>query len=48
MQEIQDLPRGQEDCGGRHGNPLQYSCLINPTDRVWWAIVHRLTRVRHD
>ena len=22
-------------------NPLQYSCLENPTDRgVWWAIVH--------
>ena len=29
-----------------HSNPLQYSCLGNPTDRgVWWAIVHR---VRHD
>ena len=25
----------------RHGNPLQYSCLKNPTDRgTWWAIVH--------
>ena len=27
---------------GRHGNPLQYSCLENPIDRgAWWATVHR-------
>ena len=25
--------------GGRHGNPLQYSCLENPMDRgTWWAM----------
>ena len=30
---------------GWHGNPLQYSCLENPTDReAWWAIVHRVTK----
>ena len=24
--------------GEGHGNPLQYSCLENPTDRgAWWA-----------
>ena len=24
--------------GGRHGNPLQYSCMENPTDRgAWWS-----------
>ena len=24
-----------------NGNPLQYSCLENPTDRgAWWATVH--------
>ena len=24
-------------------NPLQYSCLGNPVDRVaWWAIVHEV------
>ena len=22
--------------GGRHGNPLQYSCLENPMDRGAW------------
>ena len=27
--------------GGGHGNPLQYSCLENPTDRgAWQAAVH--------
>ena len=31
--------------GGRHGNPLQYSCLENPMDRGdWWAMVHRVTK----
>ena len=31
--------------GGGHGNPLQYSCLENPTDRVaWWATVHRVAK----
>ena len=29
--------------GGRHANPLQYSCLENPMDRgIWWATVHRV------
>ena len=29
--------------GGGHGNPLQYSCLENPTDRgAWQATVHRV------
>jgi len=28
--------------GGRHGNPLQYSCL---EDRgAWWATVHRVAQ----
>ena len=27
--------------GGRHGNPLQYSCLENPMDKgAWQATVH--------
>ena len=31
--------------GGRHGNPLQYSCLENPMDRgAWQATVHRVTK----
>ena len=37
------LPRGG------HHNPLQYSCLENPTDRgAWWATVHSVERVIHD
>ena len=32
--------------GQQNGNPLQYSCLENPMDRVaWWATVHRVARV---
>ena len=28
-----------------NGNPLQYSCLENPVDRVaWWATVHIVTK----
>ena len=31
--------------GGRHGNPLQYSCLENPMDRgAWQATVHRVAK----
>ena len=31
--------------GGGNGNPLQYSCLENPTDRgAWWATVHRVAK----
>ena len=31
--------------GGGNDNPLQYSCLENPTDReAWRAIVHRVTK----
>ena len=27
--------------GGGNGSPLQYSCLMNPTDRgAWQSIVH--------
>ena len=33
--------------GGRHGNPLQYSCLENRMDRgAWWATVHEVTKSR--
>ena len=34
--------------GGGNSNPLQYSCLENPTDRgAWQATVHGVIRVRH-
>ena len=35
--------------GEGNGNPLQYSCLENLTDRgAWQAMVHRVSRVRCD
>ena len=31
--------------GGGNGNPLQYSCLENSTDRgAWWATVQGVTK----
>ena len=31
--------------GEGNGNPLQYSCLKNPTDGgAWWATVHGVTK----
>ena len=33
--------------GEGNGNPLQYSCLGNPTDRgAWWATVRGVTKSR--
>ena len=45
MEETQETwvsPLCWEDSpGGGHGNPLQSSCLENPTDRgAWWATFH--------
>ena len=41
-QEMWVQSLGQEDSPGkRNGNPLQYSCLGNPTDRgAWQATLH--------
>ena len=37
------IPGSGRSPGGRHGNPLQYSCLENPVDRgAWRATVHRI------
>ena len=35
------IPGRGRSSGGRHGNPLLYSCLEDPMDRgAWWATVH--------
>ena len=40
-------PRSGRSSGGGNSNPLQYSCLRNPTDRgAWWAPVHRVAKSR--
>ena len=42
------IPGWGRSSGGGNGNPLQHSCLENPTDRgAWHATVHRSQRVRH-
>ena len=35
------IPGSGRFLGGGNGNPLQYSCLKNPMDRIaWWATIH--------
>ena len=41
------LPGLGRSPGEGNGNPLQYPCLGNPTDRgAWWATVHRVAQSR--
>ena len=42
-------PGSRRSPGGGHSNPLQYSCLENPTNRgTWQAIVIGSQKVGHD
>jgi len=34
--DLDVIPELRRSPGGRHGNPLQYSCLENPMDRGAW------------
>ena len=39
------IPGSGRSPGGGNGNPLQYSCLENPTDRrAWWAAVPKVAK----
>ena len=39
------IPESRRSPGGRHGNPLQYSCLENSMDRgTWQATVHGVAK----
>ena len=41
IRDAGSIPGSGRSPGGGHGNPLQCSCLENPTDRgTWWATVH--------
>ena len=41
--DLGSIPMLGRSPGGGRGNPLQYSCLENPTDTgAWWAAVHRV------
>ena len=36
VRDLGSIPGLGRSPGGGHGNPLQYSCLENPTDRAAW------------
>ena len=41
VRDLSSVPGSGRSPGGRHGNPLQYSCLENAMDRgAWQATVH--------
>ena len=43
------IPGSGRSPGEGNGNPLQYSCLENPTNReAWKAMAHRVTKIGHD
>ena len=44
--DIGSIPGWGRSPGRGHGNPLQYSCIGNPTDRgAWWATVHEVAKL---
>ena len=44
--DMGSVPGLGRSTGGGHSNPLQYSCLQNPMDRVaWQAAVHRVAQI---
>ena len=43
--DVGSTPRLGRSPGGGYGNPPQYSCLENPTDRRGWRVtVRRVTK----
>ena len=43
--DVGSVPESGRSPGEGNGNPLQYSCLENPMDRVvWWAGVHEVAK----
>ena len=49
--EVRDagsIPGWGRSPGGRHSNPLQYSCLENPLDRRAWQATARRVAKRSD
>ena len=42
--DMDSTPGSRRSSVGGNGNPLQYSCLENSTDRgIWWATDHGVT-----
>ena len=47
VRDVGSIPASRRSPGGGHGNPLQYSCLENPTGReVWRATGHSVENSR--
>ena len=45
VRDVGSIPGWERSLGGKHGSPLQYSCLENPMGRgTWWATVHRVAK----
>ena len=45
VRNVGSFPGSGRSPEGKHGNPLQYSCLENPMDRVaWWTTVHMVAK----
>ena len=43
VRDVGSSPGWGRTPGGGHGDPLQYPCQENPTDReAWWSVVHRV------
>ena len=43
--DLGSIPGLGRSSGEGNGNPFQYSCLENSTDRgAWWAIVHGVAK----
>ena len=36
VRDVGSIPGSDRSPGGRHGDPLQYSCLENPMDKGAW------------
>jgi len=45
IRDTGSIPGSGRSPGGGNGNPFQFSCLENLTDRgAWWASVHRVSK----
>ena len=45
VRDTGSIPGSGRSPGGGHGNPRQYSCLVNPMDRgAWWATDHGVAK----
>ena len=45
IRDVGSILGSGRSAGGKHGNPLQYSCLENSIDRGAWRVtVHRVAK----